>query len=271
MEAYFTPRYYEPHSGLLTLTLSMGLGMLVLYAGYKAAMYDMIAKSSPGKSYQSFFSMEMGMSKKELWELLRKTISAEVEILERRMAARESQLDEAIDTVHQHEVRIAALEERYDKAMEEMGALRASIHSCTPENLPATPSVQSPPSKCSSWALSYHSYNSEDDSINGVKDHESEPLVSSSLDQEPEVFSPQLDSALEDELAELGGWGLDIEASDDDNDGNITDQDAEGETDDEYGGSEKSIPCTSSELEVVREPIRPLSKCKTKGASILQG
>jgi hypothetical protein len=211
------------------------------------------------------------MSKTELRELLSKAVRDEVEVLERRLAARESQLDEAIEMAHQHEVRIAALEERHDKAMEEMGALRASISSPTPDDLPATSSAQSPPSEHSSWAPNYHPYNSDDNSIYGVEDHESEPRVPSSPGQAPEVFSPQLDPALEDELAELGGWGLDVDASDDDSDGNITDQDAEGETDDDYEEPEPSIPCTSSELKVGRKSIRPLAKCKTKGARALQG
>jgi hypothetical protein len=69
----------------------------------------------------------------------------------------------------------------------------------------------------------------------------------------------------------LGGWGLDEEASEDVSDGNITDQDAEGETDDEYEAPEPPIPSTGSEPLVGRKPIRPLSKCKTKGASTFLG
>lgn len=203
----------------------------------------------------------------------------EVEILERRMAARESQIDEAIEMAHQHEVRIAALEDvqmKTNKAMREMGALRASINSpkfssTTPDNLPAKPSAPSPPSEHSSRAPSHHRYSSDDDSIYGVDDYESEPRVSSSPDQAPKVYSPQLDQALEDELAELGGWGLDEEASEDVSDGNITDQDAEDETDDEYDSPQPPISSTGSEPLVGRKPIRPLSKCKTKGAGALQG
>jgi hypothetical protein len=217
------------------------------------------------------------MSKTELRELVSKAVREEVKFLERRMAARESQMDEAIDMAHQHEVRIAALEDRIDKAMREMGAPRASINSPTPssssssssttDNLPVTPLAPSPPSEHSSKAPSYPEDSSDDDSIYGVEDHMSEPRVSSSPDQAPEVNSPQLDSALEDELAELGGLGLDTDASEDDSDGNITDQDAEGETDDEYEAPEPPIPSTGSEILAGRMPIRPLSKCKTKGAS----
>lgn len=209
------------------------------------------------------------MTKKELQELVRKGVRREVEIIERCMAARESQLHEAIDMAHQHEARIAALEEKHDKAMEDMGALRASISSLTPENLPATPLVQSSPSECSSWASSYHPYNSGGVSINGMEEHVSEPRVLSSPDQVPEVSSPQLDLALEGELAELGGWDLNVEASDDSSDGSNTDQDDEGETSDEYDDPETSVPCVIAP-KVVRKPIRPLSKCKTKGASILK-
>jgi hypothetical protein len=215
------------------------------------------------------------MSKTELRELVSKAVREEVKFLERRMAARESQMDEAIDMAYQHEVRIAALEDRIHKAMREMGAPRASINSPTPssssstttDNLPATPLAPSPPSEHSSKAPSYPEDSSDDDSIYGVEDHRFEPRVSSSPDQAPEVNSPQLDSALEDELAELGGLGLDTDASEDDSDGNITDQDAEGETDDEYEAPEPPIPSTGSETLAGRLPIRPLSKCKTKGAS----
>ena len=69
----------------------------------------------------------------------------------------------------------------------------------------------------------------------------------------------------------MGGWGLDEEASEDVSDGNITDQDAEGETDDEYEAPEPPIPSTGSEPLVGRKPIRPLSKCKTKVASTFLG
>jgi hypothetical protein len=211
------------------------------------------------------------MIKKELQDIVSKAVRSEVEILERRTAARASLLDEAIDMVHQHEVCIAALEEKYDKAIEDMGALRALINITTPNNPLAIPSVQSPPSECSSWAPSYHLYNSDDGSIYSVEDYKSEPRVSSLPDQAPEVSSPQLDQALGNVLAELRGWGLDLEASEEDGDGNITDQDAESETDDEYDELEPSVPCTRSELKVGRKSIRPLSKCKTKGASTLQG
>lgn len=208
------------------------------------------------------------MTKEELQELARKGVRREVEIIERCMAARESQLDEVIDMAHQHEARIAALEEKYDKAMKDMAALRASISGLTPENLPATPLVQSSLSECSSRAPSYHPYNSDDVSINGMEEHVSEPRVLSSSDQVPKVSSPQLD-LLEGELAELGGWDLNVEASDDNSDGSNTDQDDEGETSDEYDDPETSVPCVIAP-KVVRKPIRPLSKCKTKGASILK-
>ncbi|KAL1793450.1 hypothetical protein ACET3X_008432 [Alternaria dauci] len=194
MEAYLPPRYYEPQSDLFAFSLVMGFAMFVLLAGYKVATYSTITKTSP----------EIGMTKRELQELVRKVVKNEVEITKRCMAARESLLDEAIDTVHQHEARIAALEENYDKAMEEMGAFRASMSSPISNNPPVASLVQSPRSECSSWAPSYHPYNSEDGNINGVEDHVSERRVSFSPAQAPEVSSPQLDLALEDELAELG-------------------------------------------------------------------
>jgi hypothetical protein len=55
MEAHLPPRYYEPHSGSVTFALDMGVVMLVLLAGYLAAVYGMTAKSSLGKSYGSLF------------------------------------------------------------------------------------------------------------------------------------------------------------------------------------------------------------------------
>jgi hypothetical protein len=64
----------------------------------------------------------IGKSKKELQELVSKAVRGEVEILERRVAARESLMDEAIEMAHQHEVRITALEDDFNKAMREMGA-----------------------------------------------------------------------------------------------------------------------------------------------------
>ncbi|RYO57119.1 hypothetical protein AA0113_g8169 [Alternaria arborescens] len=256
MEPYLPPRYYELRSGLLTFALVMGFTMFVVFSGFRE--YGMTTKSSP----------EIGMTKEELQELTRKGVRREVDIIERCMAARESQLDEAIDMAHQHEARIAALEEKYDKAMEDVGALRASISSLTPENLPATPLVQSLLSECSSRAPSYHPYNSDDVSIDGMEEHVSEPRVLSSSDQVPKVSSPQLD-LLEGELAELGGWDLNVEAPDNSSDGSNTDQDDEGETSDEYEDPETSVPCVIAP-KVVRKPIGLLSKCKKKGASILK-
>ncbi|KAH6866575.1 hypothetical protein BKA58DRAFT_207417 [Alternaria rosae] len=140
----------------------------------------------------------------------------------------------------------------------------------TSDALPATQWTPSPPSEHSSRVPSDHQKNSDDDSIYGAEDDKSEPRVSSSPDQAPEVSSSQLEPALEDELAELGGWGLDEEASKDVSDGNTTDQDAEGETDDEYEAPEPPIPSAGSEALTGRRPIIPLSKCRSKGASTLR-
>ncbi|KAI4935734.1 hypothetical protein J4E86_011355 [Alternaria arbusti] len=259
MEGYLPQTYYEPN-GLLTFALDMGSVMLVLLAGFIAAAYGMTSKSSPAP--------EISMSKTEIRDLVSKAVRDEVKMLERRMAVRESQLGEALDIAHQHEARIAALEDRVDKGAREMDALRASINSpkspssssspsptpslsfflsvppspATSDTFPATQWTPSPPSEHSSRAPSDHQENSDDDSIYGAEDYKSSPRVSSSPDQAPEVSNPQLDPALEDELAELGGWGLDIEASEDVSGGNITDQDAEGETDDEYEAPAPPIP-----------------------------
>ncbi|KAI4639011.1 hypothetical protein J4E93_009500 [Alternaria ventricosa] len=279
MEGYLPQTYYEPN-GLLTFALDMGAVMLVLLAGFIAAAYGMTSKSSPAP--------EISMSKTEIRDLVSKAVRDEVKMLERRMAVHESQLGEALDIAHQHEARIAALEDRVDRGAREMDALRASLNSpksppsspsssssspsptpspATCDTFPATQSTPSPPSEHSSRAPSDHQENSDDDSISGAEDYKSPPRVSSSPDQAPEVSSPQLDPALEDELAELGGWGLDTEASEDVSDGNITDQDAEGETDDEYEAPAPPIPSAGSETLAGRRPIIPLSKCRTKGAS----
>ena len=237
------------------------------------------------------------MSKTEIRDLVSKAVRDEVKTLKSRMAVRESQLEEALDMAHQHEARIAALEDMVDRGAREMDALRASLNSpkspssssssssspsptpslsfflsvppspATSDTFPATQWTPSPPSEHSSRAPSDHQENSDDDSIYGAEDYKSSPRVSSSPDQAPEVSSPQLDPALEDELAELGGWGLDIEASEDVSGGNITDQDAEGETDDEYEAPAPPIPSAGSENLAGRRPIIPLSKCRTKGAS----
>ncbi|KAI4918513.1 hypothetical protein J4E90_002898 [Alternaria incomplexa] len=284
MEGYLPQTYYEPN-GFLNFALDMGSVMLVLLAGFIAAEYGMTSKSSPAP--------EISMSKTEIRDLVSKAVRDEVKMLERRMAVRESQLGEALDIAHQHEARIAALEDRVDKGAREMDALRASINSpkspssssspsptpslsfflsvppspATSDTFPATQWTPSPPTEHSSRAPSDHQENSDDDSIYGAEDYKSSPRVSSSPDQAPEVSSPQLDPALEDELAELGGWGLDIEASEDVSGGNITDQDAEGETDDEYEAPAPPIPSAGSENLAGRRPIIPLSKCRTKGAS----
>lgn len=130
------------------------------------------------------------MSKTELRELESKAVRDEVKILERRMAARESQLEEALDMAHQHEARIAALEDNVDKGAREMDALRASLNSpkpsfppapyfspslsfflsvppssATSDTLPATQWTPSPPSEHRSRAPSDHQENSDDDSI----------------------------------------------------------------------------------------------------------
>ena len=51
------------------------------------------------------------MSKTEIRDLVSKAVRDEVKMLERRMAVRESQLEEALDMAHQHEARIAALQQ----------------------------------------------------------------------------------------------------------------------------------------------------------------
>ncbi|KAI4663691.1 uncharacterized protein J4E78_004108 [Alternaria triticimaculans] len=261
MEGYLPQTHYEPN-GFLNFALDMGSVMFVLLAGFIAAAYGMTSKSSPAP--------EISMSKTEIRDLVSKAVRDEVKMLEMRMAVRESQLGEALDIAHQHEARIAALEDMVDRGAREMDALRASLNSpkspssssssspsptpslsfflsvppspATSDTFPATQWTPSPPSEHSSRAHSDHQENSDDDSIYGAEDYKSSPRVSSSPDQAPEVSSPQLDPALEDELAELGGWGLDIEASEDVSDGNITDQDAEGETDDEYEAPAPPIP-----------------------------
>ncbi|KAI4702865.1 hypothetical protein J4E89_010203 [Alternaria sp. Ai002NY15] len=286
MEGYLPQTHYEPN-GFLNFALDMGSVMFVLLAGFIAAAYGMTSKSSPAP--------EISMSKTEIRDLVSKAVCDEVKTLERRMAVRESQLGEALDIAHQHEARIAALEDKVDRGAREMDALRASLNSpkspspssssspsptpslsfflsvppspATSDTFPATQWTPSPPSEHSSRAHSDHQENSDDDSISGSEGYKAEPRVSSSPDQAPEVSSPQLDPALEDELAELGGWGLDIEASEDVSDGNITDQDAEGETDDEYEAPAPPISSAGSESLAGRRPIIPLSKCRTKGAS----
>jgi hypothetical protein len=90
---------------------------------------------------------------------VREAVRGEVARLKERTAARESLLDEAIETAHVSEVRIAALEDDYNKAMKEMGALQASTsHAPTataPRSRPASPSAPPSPSEHSSRASSH--------------------------------------------------------------------------------------------------------------------
>jgi hypothetical protein len=136
--------------------------------------------------------------------------------------------------------------------MKGMGALQASIShapnssATAPHSRPASPSAPPFPSEHSSRAFS----DSHD---------ESSPEVSSPPGQAHEVSSPQLDQETSDELAALAGWGLDDKAPDDDSDGNITDQDAEGKKDDEYEAPAPPVGTT-------RPAFKPLARCKTKGA-----
>ena len=175
------------------------------------------------------------MTKKELEELLGDAVRGEVK---RRMAAREGELAELTENVDQHKVRIAALEDDYNRAMREIGALHVIINATKsstaagdiPPAPPSTPSLLSSPSR---KAPSHHTENSAANSMYGGKDYESSPRATSSPGHASGVSGPQLDKETEDELAELGGWGLDEEASEEVSDGDITDEDAEGEIDEE--------------------------------------
>ena len=57
------------------------------------------------------------MTKEEIQALVREAVHGEMAPLEKRMRARECLLDKAIEMAHQQEVRIAALEDNYNKAM----------------------------------------------------------------------------------------------------------------------------------------------------------
>jgi hypothetical protein len=255
MEAYLPPTYYEPRSGFLTFLLAAIFFVANVVAAYNAASYAMTKKPRP----------EVSMTKKEFQELVREADRGEVARLKERSAARESLLDEAIEMAHVSEVRIAALEDDYNKAMKGMGALQASIShapnssATAPHSRPASPSAPPFPSEHSSRASSDSHDESDGDRIYGGVDYESSPEVSSPPGQAHEVSSPQLDQETSDELAALAGWGLDDKAPDDDSDGNITDQDAEGKKDDEYEAPAPPVGTT-------RPAFKPLARCKTKGA-----
>jgi hypothetical protein len=113
MEAYLPPTYYEPRSGFLTFLLAAIFFVATVVAAYIAASYAMTKKPRP----------EVSMTKKEFQELVREAVRGEVARLKERSAACESLLDEDIEMAHVSEVRIAALEDDYNKAMKEMGAL----------------------------------------------------------------------------------------------------------------------------------------------------
>jgi hypothetical protein len=116
------------------------------------------------------------MTKKEFQEPVREAVCGEVTPLKKRMAARECLLDEAIERAHVHEVRIAALEDDYNKAMREMGALQSSIsHAPKPSatvsrSRLASPSAPPSPSEHSLRTYSHRHDNSNDDSIYGGED-----------------------------------------------------------------------------------------------------
>ncbi|KAF1837872.1 hypothetical protein BDW02DRAFT_82911 [Decorospora gaudefroyi] len=257
MEAYLTPTYYEPRSGLLTLFLAAIFVMINMIAAYTAASYGMSARASP----------EVSMTKKELGMLLREAVRGEVEPLKKRMVAREDQISEAAEMAHQHQVRIGALGDDYTKAMREIGALQASLNaymsSAAAGVIPRTPHqhrLRRPSTAQGPRATMIIDDNSDAESIYGDEDHESSPHASSPV-QAHEVSSPQLEQDFDDELAELGGWGLDDEASEDVSDGKVTDQDAEGETDEEG-----EMPAPASPRTASRRLLKPQSQCKTKGA-----
>jgi hypothetical protein len=205
MEAYLPPTYYEPRSGFLTFLLAAISFVANVVAAYIAASSAMTKEPRP----------EVSMTKKEFQELVREAVRGEVARLKERTAARESLLDEAIEIAHVSEVRIAPLEDDYNKAMKEMVALQASISHApkssvtAPRSRPASPSA--PPSlpEHSSRASSHNHDESDGDSIYGGADYESPPEVSSPPGQAHEVSSPQLDQETFDKLAALAGWGLD--------------------------------------------------------------
>ena len=144
-----------------------------------------------------------------------------------------------------------------------MGSLRVSNNHAPPS-----------PSEHGSRASSHRHDESDGDSIYGGEDYESPPQESSPPDQAHEVSSPQLDQETSDELAELAGWGLDDEASEDVSGGNTADQDVEGETDeeDEDEGKAPGPPVSTTSQQFVQLPgigrpaFKPLSKCRAKGA-----
>ncbi|CAA9958204.1 hypothetical protein PTMSG1_01770 [Pyrenophora teres f. maculata] len=243
------------------------MGLILFGMAVGTAIY--LAVSSPKVEKQS---PEVAMSKQELKELLESAVRGEVH---RQVAARESERAEALEDIYQHKVRIAALEDGHNKAMREIGALQATINATKPsttadETLPAPLSTPSPSSSSSTEAPSHRLDNSDAGSIYGDEDYESSPRASSSPRHMSGVSSPQLDEEMEDELAELGGWGLDEEASDDVTDGDITDEDAEGETDDGNDDKSISVPPTASEplaqpFMLGQRPVRPLSEFSTLG------
>jgi hypothetical protein len=174
---------------------------------------------------------------------------------------------------HINEVRIAALEDEYNKAMKEIGVLRSSLEvytSAVPEPRSLSISSLTPSSSAvSSPRASSHSRHSSLDSVYGAGS--SYLPVSSSHDRATEVISPQFDQETEDELAALGGWGLNQDAFEDADDGIITDQSPEDHTDDEY----EAQPSASAPLSpphsttgvtpmLSRKPFSPSTVCSSR-------
>lgn len=227
------------------------------------------------------------MTKDELLSFVQVFARDGIDKLKQGIVVAEGRATEAIEIALISEARIAALEDALDKAMKEIGALQsstnASLFATAPPHshqapLPARSSSYKPNSRASS--ISRH------DSVNsiyGAEDHY--PNVSDSPSPNidaPEVPSPQLDRETEDELAALEGWVSDQGASNDDSDdSSITDQDAEGETEDGYEAPVSATlnaathaPAAPVPVVVVqalgqvpaRMPFRPLSECRARRA-----
>ncbi|KAF1942116.1 hypothetical protein EJ02DRAFT_490432 [Clathrospora elynae] len=255
MEAYLQPTHFEPASGALIFSLAIIFLMINIIAAYMAAS---CARSENRSS-------DIMMSRVEFQGLFRKAVSEEMKPVKNRMAVREDQMAKAIETALISEVRITALEDDYNKAMKEMGALQADLAAYT----------TSSSSDRRSRASSHSQRDSDVDGIYGPGDETDEASQPKSPVQAPEIYSPQIDQETVDELAELGGWSLNEEPAAEVSDGNVTDADAEGETDDEYESPALSVPTlpipsiTSEPLilpGLCRKLFRPLSACKTKGA-----
>jgi hypothetical protein len=303
MEAQFQEHYETsfPFLFFLLAILLLLATMLNMVVTYSIMLYAAPKKQEDAGQYptQHPFNLhsnnkltkmipERKMTEAQFQARLKAALKAEVEPLRLQVTIYRALVAEAQETLDANEVVLAATDDKLGSALLEIAVLRA-LASDTSSSAPGSLHDRSS-SSSGSQSGAARIVSDDADSIVGSDDLGEE----GSSDHDLGAANSLLDrnAALDDELAELGGWVTPSETSED-SDGNVTDRDADGVTDDESEGlrvpsisGSGSEPVVDDESEgvaassisgsgsepVVQFPargrlqIRPLAACRTKGS-----